>query len=229
MRKIRHLFLTLLMNLSDRPVIGRLCVRLAGAMVGPYKERKLLAMLTPKPYISPRAQIKCEKLQIGAQAFIDDDVVIYGHDGGEGVSLGPRVHIYRGTIIEAGSGGRVIIGEFSHIQSNCSLKGFVSDLRIGSQVQIAPQCTFSPYDHNFDDLSQPIWSQGLRSKGPIVIEDDAWLGVGVRVLEGVTIGRGAIIGAGSVVTRDVPAYAIAVGVPARVIGNRGGKKPSLAA
>lgn len=229
MRKIRHLFLTALMNVSDWPVIGRPCVRLAGALVGPYKERKLLAMLTSKPYISPRAQIKCDKLQIGPQVFIDDDVVIYGHDGGEGVSLGPRVHIYRGTIIEAGSGGRVIIGEFSHIQSNCSLKGFVRDLRIGSGVQIAPQCTFSPYEHNFDDLSQPIWSQGLRSEGPIAIEDDAWLGVGVRVLEGVTIGRGAIIGAGSVVTRDIPAYAIAVGVPARVIGTRGGKKPSLAA
>ena len=57
--------------------------------------------------------------------------------------------------------------------------------------------------------SQPIWAQGLRSKGPIVVKDDAWLGVGVHVLEGVTIGQGAVIGAGAVVTQDVPAYAIA--------------------
>jgi len=217
------------MHLSDRPLVGRGCVRLASAVVGPYKERKLLAMLTSKPYISPRAQIRCARLEIGPQVFIDDDVVIYGHPDGGRVVLGPRVHIYRGTIIEVGHGGSVIIGEFTHIQSNCNLKGFVSELRIGSQVQIAPQCTFSPYEHNFDDLSRPIWAQGLRSKGPIIIEDDAWLGAGVRVLEGVTIGRGAIIGAGAVVTRDIPPYAIAAGVPARVLGYRGGEKAVLRA
>jgi acetyltransferase-like isoleucine patch superfamily enzyme len=214
------------MHLSDWPVIGRLCVHLAGGLVGPYKDRKLLAKLTAKPYISPRAQIKCSNLEIGPQVFVDDGVVIYGHADGGRVVLGPRVHIYRGTIIEIGHGGSVIIGEASHIQSSCNLKGFVSDLHIGSQVQVAPQCAFSPYEHNFEDLSQPIWAQGLRSEGPIVIEDDAWLGVGARVLEGVTIGRGAIIGAGSVVTQDVPPYAIVVGVPARVIGTRGGRSPA---
>jgi len=229
MARLRYFFPKVLMHLSDWPVIGRWSKRLAGALVGPYKDRKLLATLTSRPYVSPRAQIKCANLEIGPQTFIDDGVVIYGHADGGRVVLGPRVHIYRGTIIEVGQGGSVIIGEFTHIQGNCNLKGFVSDLRIGSQVQIGPQCTFSPYEHNFDDLSQPIWAQGLRSKGPIVIEDDAWLGVGVRVLEGVTIGRGAIVGAGAVVTQDIPPYAIAVGVPARVIGHRGGKKPVLMA
>jgi len=217
------------MHLSDWPIVGRGGVRLAGALVGPYKQRKLLATLTSKPYISPRAQIRCAGLEIGPQAFIDDDVVIYAHHDAGRIVLGPRVHIYRGTILEAGQGGSIVVGEFSHIQSSCSLKGFVSDLRIGSQVQIAPQCTFSPYEHNFADLSQPIWAQGLRSKGPIIVEDDAWLGVGVHVLEGVTIGRGAVIGAGAVVTQDIPAYAIAAGVPARVIGYRGGKRPVVQA
>jgi acetyltransferase-like isoleucine patch superfamily enzyme len=226
MQRLLYRFLTALMHLSDWPVVGRLCVRLAGGLVGPYKERKLLAKLTAKPYISPRAQIKCANLEIGPQAFIDDGVVIYAHADGGQVVLGPRVHVYRGTIIEVGHGGSVIVGEASHIQGNCNLKGFVSDLRIGSEVQVAPQCTFSPYEHNFDDVSQPVWAQGLRSKGPIIIEDDAWLGVGVRVLEGVTIGRGAIIGAASVVIHDVPPYAIVVGVPARVIGTRGGRKPT---
>ena len=115
MRPLRHLFLTALMNVSDWPIVGRLSVRLAGALVGPYKERRLLAKLTRKPYISPRSQIKCASLRIGPQAFIDDDVVIYGHADCGGVVLGPRVHVYRGTIIEAGSGGSVIIGEFSHV------------------------------------------------------------------------------------------------------------------
>jgi acetyltransferase-like isoleucine patch superfamily enzyme len=196
-------------------------------MAGPYKERKMLAAMTSKPFISPWAEIRCPRLQIGKQCFIDDRVLIYGHhDGGE-VVLSDGVFVYRGTIIEVGKGGSVYIGESSHIQSACNLKGFVSDLRIGSQVQIAPQCTFSPYEHEFDDLNQPIRSQGLRSQGPIVVEDDAWLGVGVRVLEGVTIGKGAVVGAGAVVTYDIPPFAIALGVPARVVGYRGGKERPL--
>jgi len=226
MKRLRYLILRALMLMSDRPVIGRCSLRLVARMVGPYKERKMLATITPKSYVSPWAEIRCRQLRIGAQCFVDDRVVIYGHhDGGE-VVLADRVHIYRGTIIEVGQGGSVHIGEFSHIQPNCSLKGFVSDLRIGSQVQIAPQCTFSPYEHNFDDLDKPIWAQGLRSRGPIVVEDDAWLGVGVRVLEGVTIGKGAVIGAGAVVTHDIPPYAIALGVPAKVVGYRGGSGPA---
>ncbi|MDH7486203.1 MAG: acyltransferase [Anaerolineae bacterium] len=228
MTRWRYFLLKTLMRLSDRPFVGRGCLRLAGALVGPYKDRKLLAALTSRPYISPRAQIKCARLEVGPQVFIDDEVVIYGHEHGGRVALGPGVHVYRGTIIEVGHGGSVLIGQGTHIQAHCNLKGFVSDLRIGAQVQIAPQCAFSPYEHNFDDLSRPIQAQGLRSKGPIVIEDDAWLGVGVRVLEGVTIGRGAIIGAGAVVTQDIPPYAIAVGVPARVIGTRGGKPVQMA-
>jgi acetyltransferase-like isoleucine patch superfamily enzyme len=58
------------------------------------------------------------------------------------------------------------------------------------------------------------------------LEDDVWLGLGVAVLEGVRIGRGAVIGAGAVVTRDIPAYAIAIGVPARVVRFRGESSPS---
>jgi acetyltransferase-like isoleucine patch superfamily enzyme len=75
-------------------------------------------------------------------------------------------------------------------------------------------------NHNFADLTRPMNSQGVTSKG-IVIENDCWLGTGVKVLDGVRIGRGSIIGAGAVVTKDIPPYSIAVGVPAKVIGQRG--------
>jgi acetyltransferase-like isoleucine patch superfamily enzyme len=71
----------------------------------------------------------------------------------------------------------------------------------------------------FADPDRLIAEQGITARG-IVIEDDVWLGGGAVVLDGVRIGRGAVVGAGAVVTQDIPPYAIAVGVPARVVGSR---------
>mgnify|MGYP005839456447 CR=1 FL=1 len=220
--RLKRQILTGLMAASAWPVVGRLCMRLAGAFRGPYKDKRVLASLTQNPYISPRAQIWCRRLTVGPQCFIDDGVTIYAHSDGGEVRLGRGVHLYRGTIIEIGIGGSVIIGDDTHIQASCNLKGFLGSLRIGSRVQIAPHCGFSPYEHRMDDPARPIREQGVVTRGDIVIEDDAWLGLSVQVLDGVTIGRGAVIGAGAVVTRDVPALAVAAGVPARVIGRRDG-------
>jgi acetyltransferase-like isoleucine patch superfamily enzyme len=220
-RHLRQVILAALMEFSTIPVLGRLAIGLAQVLTGPYKDRRILARVTSRPYISPHAQIQCPRLHLGRSCFVDDDVTIFAHgDGGE-VRLGDHVHLYRGTIIEVGTGGSVIIGEGTHIQAGCNLKGFLGSVRIGRNVQIAPHCAFSPYEHDFDDLEVPIKSQGIRSAGDIVLEDDVWLGIGVKVLEGVHIGKGAVIGAGAVVTKDIPAYAIAMGVPARVARMRG--------
>ncbi len=209
------------MELSAKPLIGRACLRLAGALRGPYKDKRLLAHLTRHPYISPKAQIMCPKLTIGPQCFIDEGVTIFSHhDGGE-VRLGEGVHIYRGTIIEVGRGGSVIIGDHTHIQANCNIKGFLASTRIGCNVQIAPHCGFSPYEHRFDDLDVNIREQDIVTAGDIVLEDNVWLGLSVQVLDGVTIGAGTVVGAGAVVTKSLPSNAVAVGVPARVIRRRG--------
>lgn len=219
--RIKAPLLRALMSHSGPQGAGRLATRIAVWLLGGvYKDRKVLAHLTDRPYISPWAQIRCPDLRLGRHAFIDDGVTIYAHKDSGHVALGELSSLHRGTLVEIGAGGSVIIGRDSHIQGTCNLKGFVSDLRIGDNVQIAPQCAFSPYEHTFADLDIPIKRQPLASKGPIVIEDDAWLGLGVIVLDGVTIGHGAVIGAGAVVTSDIPPYAIAVGVPARVIGTR---------
>jgi acetyltransferase-like isoleucine patch superfamily enzyme len=220
-RHLRQMALKGLMQLSRVPGLGRLLVWIAEVLAGPYKDRRILARVTAKSYISPRAQIRCSRLYLGRSCFIDDGVTIFAHSDGGEVRLGDRVHLYRGTIIEVGTGGSVIIGEGTHVQAGCNLKGFLGSVRIGRNVQIAPHCGFSPYEHSFEDRRAPIKSQGIRSAGDVVLEDDVWLGLGVKVLEGVRIGQGAVIGAGAVVTKDIPAYAIAVGVPARVIRMRG--------
>jgi acetyltransferase-like isoleucine patch superfamily enzyme len=96
----------------------------------------------------------------------------------------------------------------------------VGSLVIGKRVEIAPRCAFYPYNHG-TKLEENIRSQPVHTKGGIRIGDDAWLGYGVTVLDGVSIGKGAVIGAGSVVTKNVPDNAIAHGVPARIVAMRG--------
>ena len=224
-RHLRLVVLRMLMNLSNIPFLGQVFLRLAETLVGPYKDRRILSHVGNHSYISPRSQIQCSRLYLGRGCFIDDGVTIYAHSDGGDVRLGDRVHLYRGTIVEVGAGGSVHIGDDTHIQAGCNLKGFLGNVLIGCNVQVAPQCGFSPYEHQFEDCDATIKSQGIRSAGDIVLEDDVWLGIGVKVLEGVRVGRGAVIGAGAVVTKDIPPFAIAVGVPARVIRMRGKGSP----
>lgn len=198
---------------------GRLATRLATWAAAPYKGKRTLARLNPNGYISPRAQIACRDLRLGRHCYLDDDVIIYDRGDGGHVALGDGAHLYRGIIIELGQGGSVEVGADSHIQPNCQFTAFLAAVRIGARVQVAPACAFYPYQHSFE-AGRPIVEQPLRSAGDIVIEEDAWLGYGVIVLDGVTIGEGAVVGAGAVVVHDIPAGAVAAGVPARVIGQR---------
>ena len=216
------------MELSSLPRIGPLFAWLAGLPLGPYKAKWPLANITRRPYISPRAQVACAALSFGQGCFVDDYVTIYGDQNGHGrVALGDRVHLNRGTIVEVGQGGQVIIGDDTHIQANVNLNGFLGRIQLGRRVMIAPRCGLFPYQHGYADLTRPITQQGLTSRGDIRIEDDVWLGSGVTVLEAVHIGRGAIIAAGAVVVGDIPAGAIAAGVPARVIRYRDDRPVSL--
>lgn len=86
-------------------------------------------------------------------------------------------------------------------------------------MRIAAHCTIVPSNHIFDDPNEFIYKQGLSKKG-IVIEDDVWLGSGVKILDGVTIKKGCVIGANSVVTRSTEEYGVYVGVPAHKIKSR---------
>ncbi|QLE55514.1 DapH/DapD/GlmU-related protein [Nostoc sp. TCL26-01] len=96
------------------------------------------------------------------------------------------------------------------------------DIKIGKRCMIAAHSGIYANNHNFTDTTRPMKDQGVTSKG-IVIEDDCWLGHGVTVLDGVTIGQGSVIGAGAVVNKNIPAFSVAVGAPARVIRSRNAK------
>lgn len=205
-----------LRQFSGLPFVGRFCDLLAGLPLGHYTSKRPLAEI--KTYVSPKAQVDCPDLQLGRKCFIDDFVTIFGHDGK--VELGKRVHVHRGTIIEVAQGGQVVVGDNTFIFANCNLNGCLGNVRIGKGVMIAAHCGFTPYQHELGDSSRPMNAQGLTSKGDIIVEDDVWLGMGVKVMDGVRIGQGAVVGANAVVTNDIPPHSIAVGVPARVIRKR---------
>ena len=200
--------------------MGRLASWLAALTVPPYLGRVYLSRMHPKGFISPRATIHHSHLQLGAFIYIDDGVVIFRDNKGGPVELAEGVHLHRDTIIQTGQGGSIEIGKGTHIQPRCQLSAYKASIKIGSDVEIAPYCSFYPYDHGIS-AGEPIRSQPLQTKETgIVIDDGAWLGVGVIVLSGVRVGKGAVVGAGSVVTHDVPNDAVVAGVPARIVKMR---------
>jgi len=120
-------------------------------------------------------------------------------------------------------GGSVELGRDCSVNDFTVIRGG-GGVRIGAGVHIGPHCVLSGISHSIDRVDIPICEQG-KIRRPIVIEDDVWIGASVTVLDGVTIGRGAVIGAGSVVIRPIPAYAVAVGNPARVVRMRTAAEP----
>ena len=200
---------------------GRMAAYLAGWFAPPYKGRSYLAHLTKNSYISPDAKIFHKEQQLDQNVFIGERVVIYQAKSGGAVKIGKRTHLHPEIIIETGEKGCLIIGNDTHIQPRCQFSAYKGSIEIGSNVQIAPFCAFYPYNHRFES-KKAIRDQSLSTKGGIVIEDDAWIGVGVIVLDGVRIGKGSVIGAGSVVRDNIPDESIAVGVPACVVKMRKG-------
>lgn len=115
--------------------------------------------------------------------------------------------------------GFIHIGAYCTIQYGCLLYG-VGGLEIGDHTRIAAYTVISPMNHIYTDPNTPIWKQGETALG-IKIGRDVWIGSGSKILDGVTIGDGSVIGAGSVVTKSIPPFSVVVGVPARVIKQRG--------
>jgi len=195
---------------------GRIATRFAVWFAPPHKARGYLAHMYSHGYIAPSVTLYHSDLHLGRHVFMDERVVIFQRENGGPVNLGDRTYIYRDSILETGHGGFITMGNDSSIHPRCQLNAYVSPIQIGNNVMIAPNCGLYTYDHCVKP-DEPIRLQPLQSKGGIIIDDDVWLAFGVIVLSGVHIGRGAVVGAGSVVTKDIPDGAIVAGVPARVI------------
>jgi acetyltransferase-like isoleucine patch superfamily enzyme len=199
--------------------LGRVAARLASRHLMPYHQMSCLANLSPNGFISPKAHAAHPDLRLGKNTYLGDGVIVYSSANGGPVELGDRVHFYGESFIETGMGGRISVGEDTHIQPGCHIHAYLSEIRIGRKVEIAPECAFYCYDHGMAP-GIPIMDQPLTSKGPIDVGDYAWIGHRATILQGVTIGEGAIVAAGAVVVKDVPANAIVAGIPAKVIGHR---------
>lgn len=138
---------------------------------------------------------------------------------GASIRIGPHARICFGSYLKDETPeGYIHVGAHSYVGAHSLIFGH-RGVEIGDHVLMAPQAMIVPYQHIFGAKDRLIHDQGgVMEK--VVIEDDVYLGMAVRVLSGVTIGRGTVVGAGAVVTKSLPPYAIAVGVPARVIRYR---------
>ncbi|MCC6603880.1 MAG: acyltransferase [Anaerolineae bacterium] len=221
MKRLNRYWSRFWMQFASLSPLGRLATRLATWGAPPYKARVYLARLNPQGYVSPQAAIHHPRLQRHKGSFIGDRVTIFQSRDGGPVVLAEGVHLYADITIETGEGGAVALGAETHVQAGCHFSAYLGSIKIGRRVEIAPNCLFYPYNHGTDP-GQPVRSQPLESRGDIVIEDDVWLGAGVTVLDNVHIGQGAVIGAGSVVTQNIPANTVAVGAPARILKSRDG-------
>ncbi|UHS58283.1 acyltransferase [Agrobacterium vaccinii] len=145
---------------------------------------------------------------------------------GPGVYIADKAEVYTDRLImgaQSWIAGHAIVRGDIELGKNVSINPYAcisGKVRIGNGVRIASHVSIVGFNHGFDDTETPIYHQPLTSLG-IEINDDVWIGANAVVLDGVKVGRGAIIAAGAVVAKDIPAMAIAGGVPARVLRYRG--------
>lgn len=174
-------------------------------------------------FVVPSAKIYHSSLILGRNVYIGERVLIYqamyrGKAGGQ-ILINDGVRIMHDCVLETGYNGKIVIEEGTWIHAKCQMNAFMSDIIVGKNVQVGPSCAFYSYDHG-KAKGIDIISQDLVTKGPILIGDDVWLGHGTVVLSGVNIENGAVVAAGSVVTKNVASNTISGGVPARMLSIR---------
>jgi acetyltransferase-like isoleucine patch superfamily enzyme len=158
------------------------------------------------------------KIHIGSNVAIDDNCLLDAKgETNHGIRIDDGVFIGRNTILSC-KNGDIEISEGANIGFNCELFS-ASQVLVGRRVLMAAYSYVIGGDHDFSDPQRSVLDQERTSAG-VKIGDGVWMGAGAKVLDGVTIGEQAVIGAGAVVRDNIPASAIAVGIPARVVSSR---------
>lgn len=220
---------------KQRPVLYRKITRLAATLImlavgwiplrlGYWIRQWIYPLVLRKMGQSARIStgiefVNPDLIDIGNGVILDRDVRLRPMDETTTVSLGDGVQIDRGTDLKVhyGTRGEIRIGDRTIIGPYCFLSG--ASIYIGAQCLIAPQVGIFANNHEFSDPTRYIRQQGHSYKG-VAIGDDCWIGTGAKILDGVHIGQGCVIGAGAIVSKSLPPYSIAVGVPAKIVGTR---------
>ncbi len=158
------------------------------------------------------------KITIGDNVVIDDNCCLdaKGIDN-TGIVIGSGVFVGRNTILSC-KNGDIVIDDHANLGFNCEVFS-ASRVRIGKNILMAAYTYLVGGDHLYDRVDVPVLQQGRTARG-IEVDDNVWLGTHVVVTDGSNIGRDAIIGAGAVVVGEIPQFAIAAGIPAKVIRDR---------
>jgi acetyltransferase-like isoleucine patch superfamily enzyme len=174
-------------------------------------------------FLGKRTKIKhCNLITSGRSLYIGDNVYINALSK-KGIQFGNNVSIHRGSIIDCTGGIRnigegIVIGNDVGFSPNCYIQ-VRGNVLIGNNVIFGPSVKIFSESHIFNDVNKFINEQGETRRG-VIVEDGAWIGADVTILDGVVIGSNSIVAAKSLVNEDVPAYSIVVGIPAKVIKYR---------
>ncbi len=178
------------------------------------------------------------RLRFADHIHLDHGVYIdqgaYLHACPSGIAIGENSIVMHGAVLHVYNfrdlpHAGIKIGRESLIGEYCVIRG-QGGVQIGDRVYTSPFTQIIAVNHIYDDPNRPFVDQGISAKG-IVIEDDVWLGASAVITDGVRIGKGSVVAAGAVVTKDVPPHTVVAGVPARPIktigkdASEGGNKP----
>jgi len=158
------------------------------------------------------------KIRIGSNVVVDDNCLLDAKgESNRGIAVGDGVFVGRNSILSC-KNGDIELADGVNIGFNCEIFS-ASRVTIGARTLLAAYAYIIGGDHDFSDPSLAVLDQPRVSAG-VAIGDGVWIGAGAKILDGVTIGPRAVVGAAAVVREDVPDGAIAVGIPARVVGAR---------
>ncbi|MFH1904444.1 MAG: acyltransferase [bacterium] len=190
-------------------------------------EKRIEYYRTQLRHIGRNVKIGCgvkitnpQYISFGDNVQIGNDCVLIASTE-KGITLDDGARLKYGVYLDAETPdkGYIKIGKRVYIGTGCCLHGH-EGLEIRDDALLAQNITITPYSHKFDDPDKAIYSQGGYQR-KVTIGRDCYIGMNVCVIYSADVGEGSVVGAGSVVTKTIPPYSVAVGVPARVIRKRG--------